>query len=120
MAEGGNDKQVLDLFTKHSNHRNITVIYLSQDMFPREKYPKTINRQEHYIVAFKSPRDKLGLKNLLLQAFANRWKDVMEVFDIPSSDRSGTSCWIYIRRRTIACPCLRICYIKRVSRKVTA
>ena len=28
MAEGGDDKQVLDLFTKHSHHRNITVIYL--------------------------------------------------------------------------------------------
>ena len=81
MAEGGDDKQVLDLFTKHSHHRNITVIYLCQDMFPREKYAKTINRQAHYIVAFKSPRDKLGLKNLLLQAFPNRWKDVMEVFD---------------------------------------
>ena len=75
MAEGGNDKQVLDLFTKHSHHRNITVIYLCQDMFPRKKYAKTINRQAHYIVAFKSPRDKLGLKNLLLQAFPNRWKD---------------------------------------------
>ena len=81
MAEGGNDKQVLDLFTKHLHHRNITVVYLRQDMFPREKYAKTINRQAHYIVAFKSPRDKLGLKNLLLQAFPNRWKDVMEVFD---------------------------------------
>ena len=45
MVEGGNDKQVLDLFTKHSHHRNITVIYLYQDMFPREKYAKTINRQ---------------------------------------------------------------------------
>ena len=38
MAEGGNDKQVLDLFTKHSHHGNITVIYLCQDMFSREKY----------------------------------------------------------------------------------
>ena len=81
MAEGGNDKQVLDLFTKHSHHRNITVIYLCQDTFPREKYAKTINRQAHYIVAFKSARDKLGLKNLFLQAFSNRWKDVMEMFD---------------------------------------
>ena len=116
MAEGGNDKQVLDLFTKHSHHRNITVIYLCQDMFPREKYAKTINRQAHYIVAFKSPRDKLGLKNLLLQAFPNQWKCLTE----PRGDRLGTSCWIYIRRRTIACACLRICYIKRVSRKVTA
>jgi len=28
MDEGGNDKRVLDLFTKHSHYRNITVIYL--------------------------------------------------------------------------------------------
>ena len=81
IAEGGNDKQVLDLFTKHSHHKNITVIYLCQDMFPREKYAKTINGQAHYILAFKSPRDQLGVKHLLLQAFPSHWKDVMDVFD---------------------------------------
>ena len=81
MAEGGNDKEVCDLFTKHSHHRNITVLYLCQDMFPRKKYAKTINRQAHYIVAFKSPLDQLGVKHLLLQAFPSHWKDVMDVFD---------------------------------------
>ena len=81
MAEGGNDKEVLDLFTKHSHHKNITVIYLRQDMFPREKYAKTINRQAHYIMAFKNPRDQLGVKHLLLQAFPSHWKDVMDVFN---------------------------------------
>ena len=34
MEEGGNDKRVLDLFTKDSHHRNITVFYLTQDLFP--------------------------------------------------------------------------------------
>jgi len=34
MAEGGEDKELLDLFTKHSHQQNITVIYLCQDMFP--------------------------------------------------------------------------------------
>ena len=34
MTEGNNDKSVLDIFTKHSHHRNITVLYLCQDMFP--------------------------------------------------------------------------------------
>ncbi|PFX12839.1 hypothetical protein AWC38_SpisGene23135 [Stylophora pistillata] len=33
MTEGGDDKEVLDPFTKHSRHRNITVIYLCQDVF---------------------------------------------------------------------------------------
>jgi len=47
MAEGGNDKRVLDLFTKHSHHQNITVLYLCQDMFPPGKYAKSISRNAH-------------------------------------------------------------------------
>ena len=57
MVEGGEDKELLDLFTKHSHHQNITVLYLCQDVFPPGKYAKCISRNAHYIVAFKNPRD---------------------------------------------------------------
>ena len=80
MEEGGNDKRVLDLFTKHSHHQNITVMYLCQDMFQPGKYSKSISRNAHYIVAFKNPRDQLGMRNLLLQAFPTRWQDVHDTF----------------------------------------
>ena len=80
MAEGGVDKELLDLFTKHSHHQNITVLYLCQDMFPPGKYAKSISRNAHYIVAFKNPRDQLGMRNLLLQAFPTRWQDMMDVY----------------------------------------
>lgn len=80
MEEGGNDKRVLDLFTKHSHHRDITVLYLCQDLFPPGKYAKTISRNAHYVIAFKNPRDQLGMRNLLLQAFPPHWKEVMERF----------------------------------------
>ena len=69
MAEGGNEKEVMDLFTKRSHHQNITVLYLCQDMFPPGKYAKTITRNSHYIVAFKNPRDQLSMRNILLQAY---------------------------------------------------
>ena len=68
MTEEGNDKEGLDLFTKHF-----------QDMFPPSKCAKSISRNAHYVVAFKNPRDQLGLKNLLLQAFPSWWQDFMEV-----------------------------------------
>ena len=42
MEEGGQDKHVLDLFTKHSHHCNITVLYLMHDLFPPGKLSKTI------------------------------------------------------------------------------
>ena len=80
MDEGGNDKRVLDLFTKHSHHRNIKVIYLCQDLFPNGKFAKTISRNAHYIVAFKNPRDQLGIRNLLLQSFPTRWPEVLDTF----------------------------------------
>ena len=81
MEEGGNDKRVLDLFTKHSHHRHITVLYLYQDLFPPGKYAKTISRNAHYVVAFKNPRDQLGIRNLMMQAFPTYWRDALRVYE---------------------------------------
>ena len=80
MDEGSGDKRVLDLFTKHSHHQNVTVLYLCQDMFPVGKYAKSISRNAHYIVAFKNPRDQLGVRNVLLQSFPNEWKNCLHTF----------------------------------------
>ena len=80
MAEGGEDKELLDLFTKHSHHQKLTVLYLCQDMFPPGKYAKTISRNAHYIIALKNPIDQLGIRNLLLQAFSTYWGDVMYMY----------------------------------------
>ena len=64
--EGGKDKRVLDLFTKDSHHRNITELYLCQDMFLPGKYTKTILHNAHYFVAFKNQRDQLAFKNVVV------------------------------------------------------
>ena len=81
MEEGGNDKRVLDLFTKHSHHRHITVLYLCQDLFPPGKYAKTISRNALYVVAFKNSRDQLGIRNLMMQAFPTYWRDALRVYE---------------------------------------
>ena len=44
MEASGNDKRLLDVFTKDSHHRCITALYLTQDLFPPGKFAKTINR----------------------------------------------------------------------------
>ena len=66
MEEVGNDKRVLDLFTKESHHRGITVLYLCQDLFPPGRFAKTISRNAHYVIAFQNPRDKSGLRAVIL------------------------------------------------------
>ena len=80
MEESGNDKRVLDLFTKDSHHRGITALYLTQDLFPPGKFAKTINRNAHYAICFKSPRDKRGIRNLLLQVYLDKWSRVLQLF----------------------------------------
>ena len=80
MEEGVQDKRVLDLFTKDSHHRNITVLYLTKDLFPPGKFSKTINCNAHYIVAFRNPRNQTGIRTILLQAFPGRWRQVLRLF----------------------------------------
>ena len=41
MDKGSNDKRVLSLFSRESHHRNITVLYLCQDLgFHRGNFPR--------------------------------------------------------------------------------
>ena len=57
MAEGGEEKELLDLVTKYTHHQNIAVFYLCQDMFPPAgKYAdrESISRKAHYVIAFKN------------------------------------------------------------------
>ena len=56
------------------------MLYLCQDIFPPGKYPKSISRNAHYIIAFKNPRDQLRMRNLVLQAFPTCWKNMMDVY----------------------------------------
>ena len=48
---------VANIFTKISHHRNVSVLYLTQNMFDKNKYARTISLNAHYLVLFKNPRD---------------------------------------------------------------
>ena len=80
MEESGNDKRVLDLFTKDSDHQGITAPYITQDLFPPGKFAKTINCNAHYVICFKSPRDNTGIRHLLLQVYPEKWHKVLKLF----------------------------------------
>ena len=51
------DQRVASLFTKKSHHRNISVMYIVQNLFHRGKHHRTISLNAHYMVVFKNPRD---------------------------------------------------------------
>jgi len=51
------DGTVANLFTKGSHHRNISVIYLTQNLFHKNPRMRTISLNFHYMILFKNPRD---------------------------------------------------------------
>jgi hypothetical protein len=55
MAQSGKDKRISDLFTKGSHHRNLSIVYIVQNIFHQGKEMRNISLNAHYIVLFKSP-----------------------------------------------------------------
>ena len=60
MIEAGKDNRVVNLFTKGSHlHRNLSVVYIVQNLFHQGKANRSISLNSHYLVLFKNLRDKL-------------------------------------------------------------
>ena len=51
-------KQVCELFTRGSHHRNIRVILMTQNLFHQGRFCRDISLNAHYTVALKNVRDK--------------------------------------------------------------
>ena len=69
MSKAGDTKELADLFTKGSHHRNLTIIYIVQNMFDKSKSMRTASLNAQYLIVFKSPRDKTVVQHLANQMF---------------------------------------------------
>ena len=68
------------LFTKGSHHRNISVVFISQNLFIQGKYTRTISLNSHYMIIFKNPRDKAQFSHLARQMFPDNTRYLNECF----------------------------------------
>ena len=70
MIDTSKDKQlIVNLFTRGSHHRNLSVIYIVQNLFHQGKRSRSISLNNHYLVLFKNPRDKLQILILAKQMY---------------------------------------------------
>jgi len=74
------DDSVANLFTKGSHHRNVSVVFLAQNLFPKNKFARTISLNAHYIILFKNPRDATQFANLARQMYPKTWQFAVEAF----------------------------------------
>jgi len=52
------------IITKYPYHNSLTVIFIVDKLFPKNKHARDISTNAHYIIVFKQPRDKLQMQYL--------------------------------------------------------
>lgn len=87
MREANGD--VIDLFTKGSHHYNISVIFVTQNIFNQGRGRRDISLNAHYIVCFKSPRDKLQIRHLARQIHPEKPEFIQEAYNDATSKPYG-------------------------------
>jgi len=74
------------MFTKGSHHRNVSVVFLTQNLFPKNKFARTISLNAHYMVLFKNPRDVSQFANLARQMYPKTSQFAVEAYKDPTRE----------------------------------
>jgi hypothetical protein len=89
MVELGNNDKLAKLFIKGSHHHNISVIFISQNIFHQGTKMRTISLNCHYTTVMKNPRDKLQIQCLGKQIFPGKLKYFLEAYNDATKQSYG-------------------------------
>ena len=74
------DDRVSQIFTRVSHHKNVSVLYLTQNLFYGSKQNRTMNLNSHYLVLFKNARDATQISHLAGQMYPGKSKFMIESY----------------------------------------
>ena len=80
MEEAVNDQNIMNMFTVGSHHRNISVLFLMQNIFQKGTHARTISTNTQYMVLFKNARDQTQIRTLAIQIFPTNWNDFLAYY----------------------------------------
>ena len=89
MSEVIENKSLLNLFTLGSHHKKISTIFLTQNIYEKGKYARTISLNCHYMVLFKNLRDQSQVLHLSRQLYPGDTKFFQEVFRLATEEKYG-------------------------------
>ena len=77
---------VANMFTKISYYRNVSAVYLTQNVFDKNKYARTISLNAHYLFLIKNPRDASQFATLAKQIYLSVSKFAIEAYKDATND----------------------------------
>ena len=85
----GVDQRITSLFTKGSHHRNLSIVYIVQNLFDQQKEYCTISLNSHYLVIFKNPRDGSQIVHLAKQMYPGKTHYLRQAFALATQQPHG-------------------------------
>lgn len=89
MTQLHSDQRLTRLFTVGSHHRNLSVIFIVQNLFHQGKEMRNLSLNSHYIVLFKNPRDKYQINVLARQMYPGNVKFLQEAYEDATNKAHG-------------------------------
>lgn len=88
MRESSNNT-IVDLFTKGSHHKNLSVVFITQNLFHQGHGQRDISLNANYIVVFKNPRDRAQFQHLARQIYPENPRFLQEAYHDATSKPHG-------------------------------
>ena len=85
MADASKSNQLEKYFVQGSHHRNLTVVFIVQNLFEKGQAMRTSSLNTHYLVLFKHPRDKGQVGILGRQMYPSKWRNFVSVMEDATS-----------------------------------
>lgn len=89
MEQASNNKNITKLFTKESHHRNISVIFIMQDLYYNGSERKTLLRNCQYLVLFANPMDMTAVYSIASRMVPKRVPSFLKIFEVVTSTPHG-------------------------------
>jgi len=80
MSECKDNKDIANLFSVFSHHKNISVFLVTQNIFIKGKCSRDINLNSTNLIIFNNPRDRMQIRVLGQQMFPKKSLGFIEIF----------------------------------------
>lgn len=79
-------KETVNLFAVGSHHKNISVIFITQNFFHKSAHQRNISLNASHVAFFKNPRDKMQITYLSKQMFPQNSNFLVKAYEDATKD----------------------------------
>lgn len=89
MNDCRDDTALSNLFTRGGHHRNISVIFLTQNYFFGGRSAVDVRRNTHYLVLFACKQDRRQVSAFAQRILPRKWRSFLEAYEDATTARHG-------------------------------